>query len=326
MSKSLLSHIAGNFISEYENVANSSVAYLLNEYQAARAALAHVIEMDSVPYYYVTELATKSNGRPDVTGLNANGDKMVIIEGKFWANLTENQPVHYLEELSEGGKLLFLTPEKRICSLKTEIDRRLDGVNDRVEVCSWNKFLTLVEAENRKNYNDALASDLAQFRELCRRMDDEGMAPLSASDLDPMHGRMSYYFSEIIDACNHALRDWEHSNFNGLRTTATKNGYGFYFHGFGFGCFLQFSPYAWFTKGSHTPIWLDIYDSKWARSEKIFHYLNMFDSQNSYDEEGHSSYGIVLQTGMDKYETVHHIRKKVISILEHLHQNLESSR
>ena len=32
--------------------------------------------------------------------LDANGQKIVIIEGKFWANLTENQPVNYLKELS----------------------------------------------------------------------------------------------------------------------------------------------------------------------------------------------------------------------------------
>ncbi len=34
MEKSLLAHIAKNFISEYENVANSSIAYLLNEYKS----------------------------------------------------------------------------------------------------------------------------------------------------------------------------------------------------------------------------------------------------------------------------------------------------
>ena len=33
MQNSLLAHIASNFISEYENVANSSNAYVLNEYK-----------------------------------------------------------------------------------------------------------------------------------------------------------------------------------------------------------------------------------------------------------------------------------------------------
>lgn len=92
MHNSLLAHIASNFISEYENVANSSIAYLLNEYPSSQEALSKLLDVDVVPTYYVTELATASNGRPDVTGLDASGGKEIIIEGKFWANLTEIQP------------------------------------------------------------------------------------------------------------------------------------------------------------------------------------------------------------------------------------------
>ncbi len=83
MSQSLLSHIAGNFISEYENVANSSIAYLLNKYKSARNVLANILDIKVVPTHYATELATKSNGRPDVTGLDFNGNKVVIIEREF---------------------------------------------------------------------------------------------------------------------------------------------------------------------------------------------------------------------------------------------------
>ena len=322
MSRSLLSHIAENFISEYENVANSSVSYLLNEYQSARNALASILGIDSVPTYYVTELSTKSNGRPDVTGLDLNGDKAVIIEGKFWANLTENQPGNYLKELTQDGKLLFLAPDKRISSLEIEVEKRLSGANEKVAICSWNSFLALVEAENNKVYNATLASDLAQFKELCQRMDVEGMAPLSASDLDPMNGKICYHFSDLIDECNSVLRDWKHSDFNRLKTTATKSGYGFYFYGFGFGCFLHFSTYDWFTKDSHTPIWLNIYDSEWNKSEQISHYLKAFDSQNSYDGNSYSSYAIMLQTGMDKSEVVQHITNEVKNILSMLNQQM----
>ncbi len=322
MTKSLLSHIAGNFIAEYENVANSSVAYLLNKYQAARNALANILGIDPVPTYYATELATKSNGRPDVTGLDLNGGKVVIIEGKFWANLTENQPANYIKELTQDGKLLFLAPDKRVSSLKIEVEKRLNGANEKVEICSWNHFLVMVEEENSKDYNPTLASDLTQFRELCQRMDDEGMAPLSASDLDPMNGRISYYFSDLIDECNPVLREWEHSDFGRLKTTATKREYGFYFYGFGFGCFLYFSAYNWFAKDSHTPIWLNIQDSEWRKSEQIFHYLNAFDSRNSYNEKNYSSYAIVLRPGMDKLEAVQHITSEVKSLLSMLNQKM----
>ena len=60
---------------------------------------------------------------------NENG-KAIIIEGKFWANLTHNQPVNYLKEIANDGKILFLAPEKRLISLKVEIEK---GVNIRCE-------------------------------------------------------------------------------------------------------------------------------------------------------------------------------------------------
>jgi hypothetical protein len=149
MNNSLLAHIASNFISEYENVANSSVAYLLNEYSAAQDALKSVLGLTEVPTYYITELSSSSNGRPDITGLHNDGSKAVIIEGKFWANLTENQPANYLKELDDSGKLLFLAPEKRLISLILEVEKRLGGEDRNVVVCSWIKFLGLVEIENR---------------------------------------------------------------------------------------------------------------------------------------------------------------------------------
>jgi len=153
VQNSLLAHIASNFISEYENVANSSIAYLLNEYPKAQIALQNILNVEKVPTHYITELSTVTNGRPDVTGLDIDGGKAVIIEGKFWANLTPNQPNNYLKELAEGGKLLFLAPDKRLGSLNIEISKRLDGESNKVVLSSWNNFLNLIENENSKNYD-----------------------------------------------------------------------------------------------------------------------------------------------------------------------------
>jgi len=318
MQNSLLAHIASNFISEYENVANSSIAYILNEYPISQAVLKEVLNLDIAPTYYVTELSTKINGRPDVTGLDNNGNKSVIIEGKFWANLTENQPVNYLKELSPSGKILFLAPDKRLASLKQEINKRLNGETDNVIVISWNKFLNLIEKENNKNHNHHLSSDIIQISELCKKMDAEGMPPLSTSDLDPMNGRIASQFSDIIDECNTLIRAWEHSDFKGFKTTSSKYGHGFYFKGHNFGCSLYFDSYKWFIKDNHTPIWLGIKDKEWKGSQKINHMLNDFDSYNSFDSE----LGIMLNTGMDKSQTINRIVDKTIEVLEYLNNKL----
>ncbi len=321
MQESLLSHIASNFISEYENVANSSITYLLNKYPASRKVLKNILQIDDVPSYFVTELSTKSNGRPDVTGLDINGNKQIIIEGKFWANLTDNQPINYLKELPENGKLLFLVPQKRKISLKLEIKKRLNGDDEKIYIFSWNEFLDLVEVENNKNHNQALISDITQLKELCSKMDDEGMPPLSQSDLDPMNGRVAYQFTDLIDECNPIMREWEESDFKGTRTTAFKGGHGFYFKAFGFGCQLCFSSYNWFTYKNSTPIWLYIMDEEWKHQEKIYHHLNNFDTQNLFND-GCSMYGIQLQTGMDKSQAIYHITNKVREVLTKLNEDM----
>ena len=323
MGESLLSHIAGNFVSQYENVANSSVCYLLNRYPASRSALEKLLSLAEPPTHYVTELSTKSNGRPDITGLNASAYKVVIIEGKFWANLTDNQPINYLKELGDGGRLLFLAPDRRQESLKAEIRKRLGADDDRIQVISWSAFLTLIESENSREHDGDLASDLVQLRALCAKMDEEGMPPLSMSDLDPMNGRICYQFSELIDDCNVLIREWDESNFTGTRTVGSREGYGFYFRAFGFGGMLRFSSYEWFRRDSNTPIWLRVITENKAQGyDAVYSALNNYNPEHSYFENGEVIYGIILHPGMDRGQIVHSIVSEVRSVLSALRSAL----
>ena len=322
MEGSLLSHIAGKFIPQYENVANSSVCYLLNKYPAPRNVLKRILEFDSVPNNYVTELSTKSNGRPDICGLDASGRRTVIIEGKFWANLTSNQPGNYLEELADDGKLIFLAPDRRLDSLRASIHERLGQEDDRVVIQSWAAFLDLVEVENSKKHDGDLASDLVQLRDLCARMDEEGMPPLSRSDLDPMHGRICCQLADLMDDCNTRLRKWDESDFKGRTSTGSRYGYGFYFKARGFECSLGFSSYDWFKRNSHTPIWLWISPGPSNTLEEIYCALNDCKAEHAYRDNSRAICAIVLRTGMDRSQAVEFIVKEVKTVLTYLHQRL----
>ena len=323
MQESLLSHIASHFISEYENVANSSIAYLLNQYPAPRNVLKNILEVESVPSYFVTELSTISNGRPDVTGLDANGEKQIIVEGKFWANLTENQPVNYLKELVENGRLLFLVPDKRKSSLYMEIQKRVGDKDEKIYIVSWNHFLDLVEVENSKDHNPALISDLVQLKQLCLKMDEEGMPPLSQSDLDPMNGRIAYQFASLINECKLVLREWDKTDFTKLQTSASTGWNGVYFRVFDFGCKLYFSSYRWYTSQTATPIWIEILDRDFNKSSKIYHFLNRIDADNAYLEKETVLYGIMLKAGMDKTQIIDHIVDSVKNILSQLQHDMK---
>ena len=318
MPNSLLAHIASNFISQYENVANSSVCYLLNECEVVRKVLQSILDIETPPLHYETEESTAFHGRPDVTGKDDNGNTAVIIEGKFWAAMTENQPNGYLLELTDTGKLLFLVPDKRKTSIELELKNRLGGENDKVLVRSWHKFLELIEVENNKNHNSRLASDLNQLKALCQKMDVEGMPPLSASDLDPMNGRVSAQLADVIDECNLVLRNWEHANFSGLRKTGKKYGHGFYFSGYKFVCYLCVASDKWFMRDNHTPIWLSVLDYDSEKRQYINRALHSFDSDNSWDDE----LGIMLQPGLDKNQVVEHIVKRVKEAIEYCHDYL----
>lgn len=315
MKESLLSHIADKFIAQYENVANSNMTYLLNTYPAARHALASLLDMPAVPDHYENELASKGHGRPDITGKNSDGNTTVIIEGKFWASLTDNQPQNYLKELSPDGKLLFLAPNQRQTSLDIQLNKLSDQQEKRIIVSSWTTLIDLIENENKKDPDKQLTSDVAQLRELCEKVEKEELPPLSKADLDPAHGRLCYQFADLLDECKDALGTWDEINFEGLRSTNTKYGYGFYFRTHNYACFLCLSTFDWYDKKSHTPVWLYIFDKDFNKSYEIYRALNDFDLENSYDEDEYAAYGIVLTAGMDKKEIIDHIVETVKKVL-----------
>jgi len=229
--------------------------------------------------------------------------------------------------LITDGKLLFLAPDKRIAPLELDIQHRLNDVEDnsRVVICSWSKLLNLIDVENNKNHDHHLASDLIQIKQLCQRMDEEGMPPLSMSDLDPMNGKRAWQFADLIDECNSLLRRWKHSSFKGLNTTPRKGEYGFYFKGHDILCYLSFSNYDWYTKESQTPIWLAIHNRHTPHPEKIYPILNRFDPEHSYQEGRKDKLGIILKTGMDKDQIVKHTVSIVKEAVEFIHAELATS-
>lgn len=318
MEDSLLSHIANNFISQYENVANSSISYLLNNYDAPKAALGRLLQVEEVPKNYITEKFTPTHGRPDICGIDDDGNIALIIEGKFWAGLTENQPGNYLRELPEGGKLLFLAPSQRIDALTVEFETRLNGVDNRIVIISWMDFIKAVEGQNSRKYDNALASDLLQLSALCKKMENEGMPPLSRSDLDPMIGRVTFQLADLIDDCNTRIRSWSQSNFQGMKSVGSKYGYGFYFRAFGFGCWLGLSTQDWFIKKSQTPIWLYIQTEAFKHDEQIYFALNNYNSSSAYSEKTLAKFAIVLKPGMDREQVVTSIVSQVYEVLSAL--------
>ena len=95
---SLLAHIVGND----EPTATKALAYILRSSPDIAQALADgVLDLcDFTPGRIVSEFV-HGGTRPDITIDDTDGVVRVFIENKFWAGLTDQQPVDYLKELPE---------------------------------------------------------------------------------------------------------------------------------------------------------------------------------------------------------------------------------
>jgi hypothetical protein len=151
--------------------------------------------------WFQTQQAEGGN-RPDMCGYDG-AEVRGFIENKFWAGLTENQPVSYLERLAtcrQPTVLLLVVPEAREHTVWRELNRRLkeaaiiaeerDAVPD-VACCastcegpllaltSWNRLISALERE--AGDDPRARGDLLQLRALCDAADTD--VPISSTDV-----------------------------------------------------------------------------------------------------------------------------------------------
>ena len=330
MTESLLSHIASSFINQYENVANSSLCYLLNKYREVREALENLTGIETQLLDFKTEYVT-DYGRPDIVGISANGAHQkqlvsLIIEGKFWAGLTKNQPVEYIKILSPEGQLLFLAPSKRVDSLIEEIKVLLGEQysEEKIKVTSWIDFIERTKnIPTPSSFNAELQSDLYQLERLCEYVDVESMPPLDVVYLDPVHGRVTHQLASLLDDCKVQVRRWKESDFSGLSSGSGKSWTGFYFRSHGFACQLFFSSYRWFMENSKTPFFLTVWDGDFKPSQRVSTTLESQFGDLVYKIDGTSAYAIKLEPGQTREQAIAHIVSEVRVVLEFLYNHLE---
>ena len=125
----ILGHLAQRFAVSEENLATEALTWLLRRSAAARAALvglARAIGVD-VPdeLTFIGQVGSPDTGRPDVVGLDASSRERLLIEAKFAAALTDQQPSGYLKRLPPDvdGMLLVVAPTVRLATLWVELLR-----------------------------------------------------------------------------------------------------------------------------------------------------------------------------------------------------------
>ena len=126
-SPTVLAHVAWMLRGSFEDLAVEALGYILNSSKTATQALEVVVRdggqnVSSIRMVQ-TQVVEETGATPDLSCLDEDGEKHVLIEAKFDAMLTKNQPVQYLKHLPDdrSSVLLVVAPKRRIEPLWKEM-------------------------------------------------------------------------------------------------------------------------------------------------------------------------------------------------------------
>ena len=127
----LSAKVPGMRFSQTEDIAVEALAHILSNSRPARKAVEDLLESHGAEIGPIegvrTQVAGDTGDRPDLAGTDEHGVECLLIEAKFWAGLTEDQPVEYLSRILSNppSALLVVAPAARFESLWVELRRRI---------------------------------------------------------------------------------------------------------------------------------------------------------------------------------------------------------
>ena len=234
---SLLAHLAYKKFTaqtqalQIETIATEALGYILSLSDAARNALRDMVGTggaDIAPIARVqTEVVGKKMERIDLSAFNEADEERVLIEVKFWAELTGNQPSEYLARLPDDDKpsvLLFVTPEIRLATFWSEILRRareggfvlgrslesgslravaISGSSRHLMLTSWRALLGSMYSRARYSRasvegESSAERDILQLNALCEREDTEAFQPLRGGELSLEFPRIQGHLTRLV--------------------------------------------------------------------------------------------------------------------------------
>ena len=278
----LLAHLSPWFTRRTEDTAVEALGYILNKSAASREALDDVVRTGVRNVNPVATVRTQAIGpdgaRPDLVGIDEGKVERLLIEAKFWAELTPNQPVAYIDRLPSDAPsvVLFVTPDERICSLWHQLLQRLesaskkfsnmdaerkclgfDGTQQHLMVVSWTGLLDRMTVRTSDAGEPDIEADIRQLRGLAEFADERGFKPIreSGEDYGPDSRRMRDLRLVVDSATDRGVAaGW--ASRKGLTRTPRSYGYGRYLRLAGSMVWFGINRERWEEHGQ-TPLWLD---------------------------------------------------------------------
>ena len=284
-TSTLLGHLATKFQAHPENLATEALAYILNRsVNASKGLHSLLIRCGAnlpLPFMYATQATDEDGAIPDLVASDAHGQVVCIVEAKFWAGLTDHQPVTYIHRLppDRAATLLFVVPSLRLTFLWGEILARcrLAGIpigeevdpSPEVKTCrvqgrhtlicaSWREVLAAVSSSMFSD--DPVIGDITQLKGFTARMDAEAFIPLRSEELTSNMPDRVIQFCQLVDDIAGAVVSAGLATNVGKRSSSTAGAYYQPIAIKGHAAYVQMNCKLW-AKYRPTPIWLSIQET-----------------------------------------------------------------
>ncbi|MEO7297055.1 MAG: hypothetical protein ABI042_00610 [Verrucomicrobiota bacterium] len=344
----VLSHIVQKrFSQEYENIATDALAFIVNSNELAKRGLMKLLRgVDAdLPNLHFRTQETEENARPDMWGFDGIVPR-VFVENKFWAGLTENQPVTYLERLaknSQSSVLLVIVPAAREATVWRELNQRLADSNvltsrrdnsvgiscclgtdlgPALALTSWSKLLSAIQAEIKDELQ--ANNDLLQLRALCDSADSQAFQPISSAEVtDQTTPTFILQLGEIVETAV-SLADAEGILSKGTlkpQSDSTRTGrYAWFPNRNGAGIWFGIHFELWREYGG-TPLWLIFSNGNYGRADEVRGWLEQWCATNGvFAAYGDRQFAVAIKlvTGEEK----DHVVKSVVNQLKKIAEAL----
>ena len=291
MAYSLLAHLYPHIRGSQEDIATYSLQYLLLQSKDLNRAftkrisdILHIESEETLQYVCQATGKSEEKERPDMAGLNVEGKEEILCEMKFYATLTANQPLTYLDRLNDcdGKGLLFVCPSARLTNLWAklnelceereveEIDEhciKVDGIS--LAIITWAEIIELLKHVASSSALE-LVADIAQLEGYCNQLDSEAFIPFSAEDLSAeMANKGERYYQVIDEVIELFCADKNHqTSKKGVKATGYRKGYTRSLLIDGMTFTLNYDRDMWKNPECvETPFWIAIRDKDWDQDD-----------------------------------------------------------
>ncbi len=326
--KSLLGNFYTKIRGSQEDIASMGLVYILNQSRESRDALHKLIKSKiNLPISdlnYCVQNTGDNMERPDICGMDENGVEKLIIEAKFWASLTENQPIGYLKRLKKKSLLIFLVPSPRMRAVYGEVKTRMKSEynyietnsneilhlkiadsNQNVLMLSWFEVLHTIKDALEKSNETTLTADVIQLIGLCNVIDNNSFLPITKKDMSKKIPKAIVSYYEIVDKVVDELKNTNNEiSVKGLQKTPVKYGYHRYFKNKSLGMSMSLKLDLWHEYDA-SPFWFgfqEILNNEWQQTENCKKTVKKLKEKGQLVVELNNTFFVGLQPKLDETE------------------------